>query len=291
MPTSFSVIVPTHNRPRLIVACLKSLFAQTQPPLEIIVVDDGSGPAVEDALRPYRASIIYLRQKQEGWGSARQRGAQASRGDILVFLDDDCLAPPGWLACYAAGYAEHPDAHGIGGGLRTGQSTNLAGLKQYRGHQDHFNRLNTPLNIHADQAGRVWFTFGGNRSFRREVFFAAAPESWSWYHDDLLIDLRLREMGALIYYDPEAWVIHRYQLSLADRLRAAYRYGRSDARLPDDLPVQPPASRRSWQSLRRDYPTVPLVGAGWYALTQPFVWLARRMGTRSGVEKEKPHIG
>lgn len=282
----FSVIIPTRNRPRLIIACLNSLLTQTHPPLEIVVVDDGSSPAVERALSLYIHSkaIIYLRQKQGGWGSARLRGAQASRGEILVFLDDDCLAPPDWLACYAASYDAHPDAHGIGGGLRPGESTNLAGLKQYRGHQDHFNRLNAPLNICVDQAGRAWFTFGGNRSFRREVFFAAAPEGWSWYHDDLLIDLRLRDWGAVIYYEPEAWVTHRYQLSFQDRLRAAYRYGRSEKTLPTALPVQPPASRRSWRDLRRDYPDVSVVEAGWYAFTQPFVWLARRLGARSAGE-------
>ncbi len=279
---TFSVIITTHNRPRLVVACVESVLAQTTPPLEIIVVDDGSRPKTAHALAPYAgdARIQYLWQRQQGWGAARFAGVTHSRGAILAFLDDDCAAPPEWLARYAHAYAEHPDAGGIGGGLRPGARMNLAGRKQVDGHRAYFDRLNAPLGVTVDQPGRAWFTFGGNRTFRRDVWLGAQPDRWSWYHDDTLIDGRLREQGAIIYYTPDAWVTHHYVLSVAQRLRAAYRYGRSEQTV--SMPVQLADTARPWQAKWRrlvaEYPDVSLRDRLWYASTQPLTWIARWAG-------------
>jgi glycosyltransferase involved in cell wall biosynthesis len=289
----FSVIISTHNRPRLVVQCVKSVLAQTLPPCEIIVVDDGSRPATGRALAPYREQghICYIWQRQQGWGAARVLGAQHSRGAILAFLDDDCCAPPDWLARYAAAYERFPDADGIGGGLRPGSRTNVAGRRQYAGHRAYFNRLNAPLGTTADRAGRAWFTFGGNRTFRRAVWLGAQPEqSSSWYHDDTLIDLTLREQGAVIYYEPDAWVTHYYALSVLQRIRMAYRFGRSEQRaqkvVPADLPVVESGRGGSlvarWRQLHTDTPGTPFTALAWYLLTQPLTWIARRAGRWRG---------
>jgi glycosyltransferase involved in cell wall biosynthesis len=286
---SFSVIITTHNRPRLVVACVESVLAQTSPPLEIVVVDDGSRPATARALAPYAADarIRYFRQRQQGWGAARLAGASRSHGAILTFLDDDCLAPPQWLACYTAAFAGHPDADAIGGGLRPGAHMNLAGRKQYNGHRAYLEQMNAPLGVTFDQPGRAWFTFGGNRAFRREVWLSAQPEGWAWYHDDLLIDWRLREQGAIIYYAPEAWVAHHYVLSVAQRIRAAYRYGRSErpaqkAAIPSASPTGAVLGWRSkWRRLAVDYRDVSARERLWYATTQPLAWIARRVGRQT----------
>jgi glycosyltransferase involved in cell wall biosynthesis len=282
----FSVIITTHNRPGLVVACVESVLAQTYPRYEIIVVDDGSQPRTARALAAYQAGggIHYIWQRQQGWGAARLTGVQRSRGEIAAFLDDDCAAPPGWLARYAQVYRDHPDADGAGGALRPGQHMNLAGRKQYDGHRAYFNRLNAPLGVTADQPGRVWFTFGGNRTFRRDVWLGAQRDRRAWYYDDTLIDLRLREQGARIYYEPDAWVAHHYVLSVEQRIRAAYRYGRSERHAPLTLstPVQPVEEARSWREkwrrLARDYADVPLPEKVWYASTQPLTWAARWTG-------------
>ena len=82
---------------------------------------------------------------------------------------------------------------------------NVAGCKQYRGHLDYFRSLNRDAGMHADPdtCGRVTFTFGGNRSFRREIWLEAqssngAAVPGAWYFDDTEIDLRLRELGEVI---------------------------------------------------------------------------------------------
>jgi glycosyltransferase involved in cell wall biosynthesis len=282
----FSVIIPTYNRPRLLTACVESVLAQSFPAerYEVIVVDDGSRRQTARVLASYLngGRVRYLRQRRRGWGAARLLGAQDSQGEILVFIDDDCTAPPGWLACYAQAYTAHPDAGGVGGGLRPGARMNVAGRKQYLGHLARFDRLNAPLGTRADQAGRAWFTFGGNRTFRREMWLAAqARAPASWYYDDYLIDLNLREMGVCVYYEPAAWVTHHYVLGVAQRVRAAYRYGRSEVQvgLPDDVAdgaAVAPLGR--WRRLKAEAPEASLLDRAWYAMTQPLVWFARRVG-------------
>jgi len=281
----FSVIVPTRNRPRLLIDCLESVLRQSWPGgrYEIIVVDDGSRRRTAQVLAPYATSgrIQYLRQEQAGWGAARLLGAQHSRGEILVFLDDDCIAPPGWLASYAQIYAAIPQVAGVAGGLRPGRRMNVAGRKQYRGHIAYFNQLNRPLNLQADQAGRAWFTFGGNRTFRREIWLAVQPAAPHWYFDDYAIDLKLRERDAYIYYEPAAWVAHHYALSLGQRIRAAYLYGRSEGRVVAPAgPDNKISWRGKWRRLEMEFPDQEALDLAWYAITQPLAWIARRAGQR-----------
>jgi glycosyltransferase involved in cell wall biosynthesis len=275
MPT-FSIVITTFNRPRRLTACLERVLQQGGGhTYEVIVVDDGSGPQTERALAlalsGAEGRIRAVRQKQQGWGAARRLGAQLSGGDILVFLDDDCLAPPGWLDAYANAYAAHPEAVGVAGALHLSQRWNVAGYKQYVGHMAYFNELNAPLGTRTDHEGQCWFSFGGNRSFRREVWLEAAPErGGQWYGDDTLIDRRLRAGNALVWYTPDAWVEHDYRLSVLQRMRAAYRYGRAQRYL-QDAPTVRVGSVRS---------RVNLAGLAWYWCTQILVRAAGWSGRR-----------
>jgi GT2 family glycosyltransferase len=120
-----SVIVPTHNRPNEIAACVAALAALDYPDdrFEVIVVDDGSDPPVRPREAPGRPGlrIRWLRQANAGPSAARNLGARAATGAILVFTDDDCVPATGWLAALAAAVERHPEAlHGglVENGLR-----------------------------------------------------------------------------------------------------------------------------------------------------------------------------
>jgi glycosyltransferase involved in cell wall biosynthesis len=95
--TSFSVILPTRNRPHLFAVALRSVLEQTRAPEEIIVVDDGSSDEsilqYDELLRPldWRLRRIALRRTPRGHGPshARNAGAAGATGEYLCFLDDD----------------------------------------------------------------------------------------------------------------------------------------------------------------------------------------------------------
>ena len=101
---TISVVVTTHNRAELVLETLASILAQSRPPLEVIVVDDGSTDATPQSLAPLAASgrIRYVRQANAGLAAARNHGASLARGDYLAFIDDDDLWPADVLAWQAA---------------------------------------------------------------------------------------------------------------------------------------------------------------------------------------------
>jgi glycosyltransferase involved in cell wall biosynthesis len=84
-----SVIIPTYNHARFLVAAIDSALSQTLKPSEVIVVDDGSTDATSALLQAFRGKIRILRQKNLGVAVARNRGAEMATGDYLAFLDAD----------------------------------------------------------------------------------------------------------------------------------------------------------------------------------------------------------
>ncbi|MBI4039599.1 glycosyltransferase family 2 protein [Candidatus Daviesbacteria bacterium] len=87
-----SVIIPAFNEQDTIVRCLFSLKDQTFPPLEIIVVDDGSNDDTFSQMQKLKDSLVYLKilqQAHQGPAKARNLAASYAQGDILVFVDAD----------------------------------------------------------------------------------------------------------------------------------------------------------------------------------------------------------
>lgn len=99
LPT-VSVIVPAYNVEKYIGECVESLLAQTQPDLEIIVVDDGSTDATASELGRYEwcGSVKVISQKNQGVSAARNEALAAARGEFVAFIDSDDIVHPALFA-------------------------------------------------------------------------------------------------------------------------------------------------------------------------------------------------
>lgn len=106
---SVAVIIPTYNRAHLLRQALESVLAQSRPPDEIIVVDDGSTDDTAQTLAGYAPRIRYLRKPNGGVPSALNYGLAATDADFIAFLDDDDLLIPDAIERHCAFLHAHPD--------------------------------------------------------------------------------------------------------------------------------------------------------------------------------------
>lgn len=196
MSPAVSVVIPTHDRPARLARAVASVLDQTVSDLEVIVVDDGSRPAVagfdDDRVRVLRHDVAL------GAPAARNAGVAAGRGDVVAFLDDDDEWLPGKLARQLDVLESRPDVALVG-------CHHAEDGVPYRG----------PTRCNADQLR--WSNFLGSTSFvavRRSAvegpwFTADLPTCQDW-------DLWLRAIGDEAVVVDE--VLCRYSTTGPDRL-------------------------------------------------------------------------
>lgn len=104
-----SVIIPVRNQERYLAEAIESVLAQTRPPDEIIVVDDGSTDGTLDVARRYMNRIRYVYQPPRGAPAARNRGLALATGDAIAFLDSDDTWLPAKLEAQLAVLEAQPE--------------------------------------------------------------------------------------------------------------------------------------------------------------------------------------
>lgn len=108
MSPTFSVIIAVYNGAATIARAIDSVLAQSHAPLELIVVDDGSGDNTAEVVRGYGERVRYLYQQNAGVSAARNAGVRAARGEWLAFLDADDWYYPDRLRWHASLLARDP---------------------------------------------------------------------------------------------------------------------------------------------------------------------------------------
>ena len=104
-----SVVIPTYNRAKVVRKALESVFSQTYPAAEIVVVDDGSGDETREVLASYGDRIKAISQENGGLSAARNAGIREATSEWVAFLDDDDEYVPDRLAIAVETIRIHPD--------------------------------------------------------------------------------------------------------------------------------------------------------------------------------------
>ncbi len=117
-----SVVLPTHNRSRLLRQAVETLVAQAYANWEVIIVDDGSEddtPAVIEQLRTEIGGHQIRSVRIDGGGvcAARNHALKAAKGVFICYLDDDNRMHPLWLKAVVWAFSQRPDMDVLYGGI------------------------------------------------------------------------------------------------------------------------------------------------------------------------------
>jgi len=235
---SFSVIVPTWNRPVELATCLRALVSLDYPAdrYEVVVVDDGSDPPVEpprDLARP-GLRVRVLAQPNRGPSAARNEGARAAEGEMLAFTDDDCAPDPGWLRSLAAAAATAPRSL-LGGRVVNGLPGNRCSVA---------SQAIVDANVsHLFASGNALrFLTSNNLALSAEGFRAMGGFDERFRTaEDREFCYRWIAAARPVARVPDAVVEHRHDLTLATFWRQQFGYGRGAYRFQTKrAPSEPP---------------------------------------------------
>ena len=109
----FSVVIPSYERPEHLNALIACLQAQLERDFEVIIIDQSSKPW-GGAKQEFGFSLTYHHSPVKGAVRARNTGAMLAQGEVLAFIDDDCLPNTDWLL-NARAYFENPQVVGVEG--------------------------------------------------------------------------------------------------------------------------------------------------------------------------------
>lgn len=205
-------MIPVHNGGEALRRGLAALAASTRLPDELVVVDDASTDGSGDVARQAGAQVLRLNGAPHGAAYARNRGAEAAQGELLVFLDADVAVHPDTLARIEQTLAEQSELAALFGSYdddppAPGLASRYKNLLHHYVHQ-HGRR----------EAGTFWTGCG---AIRRDVFLALGGfDEGCRMMEDIELGGRLRRAGQRVWLCPEIQVTHLKQWTLPGLLRS-----------------------------------------------------------------------
>lgn len=201
-----SIIIPVYNGGKTIGRCLESIFKSKYPSYECVVVDDCSNDDTLRIVQSFNARIIQL-DGHRGASYARNRGAEAARGDIILFIDADVTIYPDCLDKVAGLFEENPDISALFG-TYDDQPDGVNFLSQYKNLFHHFIHQTS-----REDASTFWTACG---AIKKDVFFEVGKfNEKTRMMEDIELGYKLKANNHKIHLDKGLFVKHlkRYSFS------------------------------------------------------------------------------
>lgn len=239
MTSAISVVMPAYNGAGHLRRSLKALAASTVRPWEILVVDDGSTDDTHDVAESFGARVLKV-AGPNGPAEARNIGALATTGEIVLFIDADVCVAPDTLQRIVKSFEKDPALCAVIGAYDSFPSAPDF-LSQYRNLMHSF--------VHGSHAREVPTFWTGCGAIRRDIFLGHGGFSIGYRRpaiEDIELGYRLSRSGCRIFLDPEIQVTHLKQWTLAGLLKTDILYRGipwtelilRDRNMPNDLNLE-----------------------------------------------------
>lgn len=247
-----SVIIPVRNRPAKISTCLNAIAELAYPAekIETIVVDDASTDHTPHAVEQFPARLIRLERRKQA-SFCRNEGARQACGEILAFIDSDCIAHPRWLLELLPAFGE-VDLAAVGGLIDTHNPQNSI---------DRYEKAKSSLMVSAyarksEKKDPFFYVPACNFLIRRKVFLELNGfDVGLSVGEDVDLCWRLQDRGHSLAFRPQGIVFHQHRNRTAAFCKRRFQYGTSEPLLQKMHPKRrkryfmPPAALAVWTSL------------------------------------------
>lgn len=220
-----SIIVCTYNRRKMLKECLNSLFNQDYPmdKLQIIVIDssdDFNNDCPKEYQKQTPCNLKYLYQEPRGISSARNAGIRAASGNIICFIDDDCLAEKTWVRNLLHCFGSDEKLGGAGGKVLPFEPRNTV-------ERVSMNFFNQEYSINSQS-----HIIGCNMAYRGDLLKAIGgfDENFKASEDNDM-GIRVSLLGYKLNYVDNAIVYHKHRTTLSGLLKQHFNYGRGNIKL------------------------------------------------------------
>ncbi len=217
---SISIVIPNRNGAATIGPCLSAAFASDYRRFEVVVVDDGSEDASVEIIGRFPCRLIQL-SSHGGVSKARNAGAAASVGELLLFVDNDCLLTKSALGIANASYGERKDR--ILGGTYTPSPYDRDFFSSFQSvFINHFETKKPDpdyVAAHAMMIDAELFRRSGG--FIEDSFIGVAASV-----EDVELSHRLRRAGCELVMNRDIQVQHVFRFSLRRSLGNAIKKAR-----------------------------------------------------------------
>ncbi len=255
---TISIIIPAYNVEKNIGACLDALRPQISDADEIIVVDDGSRDATRAVAEARGVRVIA--QENRGAAAARNVGAQNARGDLVLFLDGDCVPEQNWVQAMLAPLV---DSEIVG----------ACGMKQtkQRGIVPRFIQMEFDYRYDNERARRyIDFVDSGTAAYRRAIFLENGGfDARLADAEDVDLSYRLSERGYRMAFTENAIVYDPHPESLIEYLRRKFTYAFWRAQVYARYPTKLASDSRTPQTQKAQGALVGLLAL---SLVAAIVW-------------------
>lgn len=213
---SVSIVIPAYNAQKIISktieACLQQNYSNEY---EVIVVDDGSTDDTADIIKKYPVKYIY--QNNSGPAAARNTGWKAASGEIICFIDSDCIPEKNWVEKIVKRYTSD-EIGGVGGSY---DIINKDSLLARCIHEEIGQR-------HITTSGETDYLGSFNLSYRKKVLEKMGGFNESFKHasgEDNDLSYRVKKAGYKLIFDKDIKVSHHHQTNFLKYLKEQYRHG------------------------------------------------------------------